>query len=120
MTDKLIRAAKLLGREHGESMADSVERVGIDKDMAGKILGGYDEGDETVLDLCPKPLSGEWANDPTPMMVLDQIANKAGDLGSFRQEEIDVDGENLLDAYEESYQQGFWVKVIKACKRMAK
>lgn len=116
--DKLIEAAKELGREHGESKGTFVKGLSISKYAAKRILEGYNNGDEETMDICPKPLSGEWAEDPTPMAILDEIANKVDDHHTLRGEDIDPDSDDVLDAYEEAYTEAFWGTVIDQCKEV--
>ena len=66
------------------------------------IREGYDNGDPEVMDLCPAPLSGEWAGES----ISEVFGLKVG--------EDYPDSENL-DSYEEGYQQGFWDEVLNAC-----
>lgn len=113
--DKLGDAAKALGREHGVHWADVT--VTSDKctvDAAKRIVSGFEDGDPQVMDLCPNPLSGEWADEPTPMTILDEIANKV-DPHELRGEAIE-EGDDLIDVYEESFREAFWDKVILASK----
>lgn len=113
--DKLNEAAKALGREHGVQRAEwAVNSNNCTVDAARRIVTGFDDGDPIVMDLCPEPLSGEWADDPTPMAILDEIANKI-DHHSLRGEMID-DREDVLTSYEESFKEAFWDQVVLASK----
>lgn len=71
------------------------------------ILEGYDNGNPEVLDLCPNPLSGEWAGES----ISEVFGLKVGE-GYPESED--------LDRYEEGYQQGFWHEVLKACQYQLK
>ena len=114
-SDKLGEAAKALGREHGIQRADTtVTSANCTVGAARKILEGYESSNEEVLDLCPNPLSGEWADDPQPMAILDAIADKV-DPHELRGVDI-FETSDVLDLYEEAYRQGFWDKVILASK----
>lgn len=121
MTDKLSYAAKELGAEHGIAAADRVITIMRgDVPSAKRIVDGYKTSARGVMDLCPEPLAGEWADDPLPMDILDKIANKV-DPQDLRGGEIDMDGQqDILDDYEETYNQAFWQHLLGACEKMIK
>ena len=80
MSDKLSEAAKRVGAEHGSTSAGwVVTSNNCTVDAARKIIKGHEAGDPQIMEFCPNPLSGEWADDPTPMALLDEIANKVED-----------------------------------------
>lgn len=64
---------------------------------------GYDEGDPEVLDLCPDPLSGEWAGES----IGELFGLKTGDMWP---------DDDLLEAFENGFGAGFWDTVLKACE----
>lgn len=116
MIDKLSDAAKELGREHGLAKGRFIHVGNCTKDAAQKILDGYNDGIEPVMALCPEPLSGEWADDPTPMAILEQIYEKIDKPMSMRGEEMIEDNSNILDTYEEAFREAFWGAVTTTCK----
>lgn len=119
MHDKLSEAAKLVGAEDGEQRAEIVTNtIGTDKGFAKKILDGYEQSDPAVVDLCPKPLAGEWADDPTLFEILNKIANKA-DPGDNDLASLESDTDDIVDLYEAAYTEAFWDQVIKGCKFIA-
>lgn len=65
---------------------------------AQAILDGYDDGDPEVMDMCPSPLSGEWAG------------------GSLTELGLENAPEELLSRYEEAYSDGFWAEVISSAQ----
>ena len=67
-----------------------------------KIKTGYDEGDCQVMDLCPNPLSGEWAGES-----ISEIFNL--NIGE------DYPDDEVLIEYQQGFQEGFWDKAIKNC-----
>lgn len=67
-----------------------------------KIWKGYNEGDCEVMDLCPNPLSGEWAGES----VCEIFNLNVGE---------DYPADEVLTEYELGFQEGFWDKVIKNC-----
>ena len=120
MSDRLSEAAIALGREHGAKQGEVVNDRNCNVEAARKIIKGHEDGDPKIMDFCPNPLSGEWADDPTPMALLDEIANKVEDPQMLRGDILDVDTENILDVYEEAYKDAFWEKVIDTCERIIK
>lgn len=114
--DKLGAAARQLGVIHGKVRAGTVKRT-LSKDLAKRLLEGYENHDEDVMDMCPKPLSGEWVDDPTPMRILDQIANRAGLKNKiYKTGGPDIE-DDLLDVYEDAYTEAFWETVVSDCKK---
>lgn len=61
------------------------------------ILRGINDCDPEVMDLQPSPLSGEWAGESMPEL-----------LGEY------ADDEEVQDAYEEGFSEGFWGEVERA------
>ena len=59
-------------------------------EIANKTIKGIDDGDPAVLDLCPNPLSGEWAGES-----LKEI------FGRFPTEQ-------MMANYEQGFQEGFF------------
>jgi hypothetical protein len=117
MSDVLAEAAKLLGFEHGRQRGECVFNSNNCTHVAAmRIINGYTDGEEEVMDLCPSPLSGEWADDPTPCTAIDEIANLAEAYhlvqGQDDIEEALKDSGNILDVYEEAFKAGFWAAVI--------
>lgn len=120
MSDILIDAAKKVGAQHGSTSAGwAVTSNNCTVDAATRIVKGHEDGDPKVMDLCPNPLSGEWADDPTPMALLDEIANQVTDPHRLRGQDIE-DTEDVLDAYEEAFRDKFWTEVLNTCKEIIK
>lgn len=109
--DKLGEAAKALGVEHGAQRASWVTDS-MSTDIATKILAGHDASSDEIMALCPEPLSGEWADDPTPMSVLDEIANRADLKNNLYITAIGVE-DDVLDLYEKSFHKAFWTQVLE-------
>lgn len=116
--DILSEAAKAVGAEDGKEKGGIVNGLGLDAHDAKKIIEGYESGDEGVLDLCPKPLAGEWADDPIPFNILDKIANKADPGDSLMGADLEEDTEDLMDIYEQAFAEAFWEETIKYCKEI--
>lgn len=116
--DMLTEAADKLGREHGERRAEWVEKFNLTSHAAKNIIAGYESSDEKTMDLCPSPLSGEWADEPTHLQIIDQIANLAEAAELLQNDDIEdaiEQSSNILDVYEAAYRKGFWAKVINTC-----
>ena len=85
-----------IGRNHGENAGldafpktdwmSRSERLSVSK----KVIDGIKDGDPEVMDLCPNPLSGEWAGES-----LKEI------FGRFPTE-------SMMNNYEMGYQDGFF------------
>ncbi len=68
------------------------------------VLKGFEDGDPEIMDYCTSPLSGEWADSPTPQSI---------------QSEYEIPDEELDEAcsmFEDAFQRGFWDEVISAAK----
>jgi hypothetical protein len=105
MTDQaLLDAAAELGRQHGQSKASWAIDGNTTTETMQRIMRGLEEGDPAILDMCPAPLSGEWADEPTPATVLDTIGiGEEGDTA----EDADV----ALAAYEDAFTTAYWEEV---------
>lgn len=108
----LAEAAAELGKEHGKDRA--LAFLHLKKNAAKKILEGYDKQYAEVMDLCPNPLSGEWVDDPSPLVILERIADKVGMSSGFNEEADD----DLLDVYQNNFEEAFWESAIAKCKEI--
>lgn len=71
---ELEEAARQLGQDAGEAAASWVFDGNTTREQYVRILKGIDDGDPEILDSLPTPnLSGEWADDPTPRSVLEEL-----------------------------------------------
>ena len=114
--DPLSEAAYRLGRTKGEVFAELLINHKTGRDTAEILLAGFESNNEEVMNMCPDPLSGEWSGDPTPIMVIDDIAElaEAEDLLNKANIEEALDAaEDLLDVYEQAYRDGFWETALK-------
>jgi hypothetical protein len=121
--DMLVDAAGRLGTEHGRQRAEWVDVFGLTPYAAKNIISGYETKHDKTMELCPKPLSAEWADDPTHLQVIDKIANlaEAYELVESNDKSIEdalEDTDNILDVYEKAFEQAFWDKVIGTCKKI--
>jgi hypothetical protein len=100
-----------LGTEHGSALGSWVIDANTSKDQCLNVIRGYEDGDPATLDLCPMPLSGEWADSLTPESLCRALGfvDEADDL------EWQCDhGDTLCTAYEESFSIAWWDTVIQA------
>lgn len=121
--DALSEAAYRLGLSKGEDFANRlIDRV-TDIEDARIILNGFENGEEEVMALCPDPLSGEWADDPTPVSAINDISSLAEAEGLLKKaniiEALDA-AEDLLDVYEHAYRDGFWETALKRAGEIVK
>ena len=91
-----------LGNELGLSAGNSITDGNTTAENYEWILAGYEECDSEVMDLCPNPLSGEWAGES-----ISEIFNL--NIGE------DYPDDEVLIEYEQGFQEGFWDKAIKNC-----
>lgn len=94
------------GYEHGRSVGSWVIDRNTTQEAARRIVNGYNEGDPAVMDMQPAPLSGEWADDPTPARVLALLG-------------ADGSADHLLHVYEEAFGDGYWTTVIRSANTIA-
>lgn len=103
-----LARAEEMGREHGENAASWYFDGNTTLETYRAVLTGMEDGDPAILDTFPcSPLSGEWADDPTPRSVL-------ADLGV---EEDSEDADTLLWEYEDAFARAVEVGIEGACLR---
>lgn len=89
--------ARVLGEEHGRAAASWFFDGNTSEETYRVVLRGLEDGDPAVLDSLPSaPLSGEWADDPTPASVLQDLGVDADTLEDWEESEI-------MDAYEDGF-----------------
>lgn len=71
------------------------------REAAVRMLWDYADGDPVVMDLCPSPLSGEWADGPTPQSL-------AAEYGVDDADEL----ADVCDEYERGFAEGFWQQAL--------
>lgn len=89
-----IRSA---GYEYGRAKGSWVFDGNTDKDTYRRILEGFNIGDPEILDMCPYPLSGEWAGESIP-----ELSQEFG---------IDLSDPFNADEFEDGFTRGFWDEV---------
>lgn len=87
-----------MGREAGAAAGSWIVDGNTSAETAAAILAGYEDGDPEVLDLCPAPLSGEWAGESIPEL-----------FGYWPDDEE-------MTAYEVAFCEAFWVTVCESAR----
>lgn len=97
-----------LGREHGVNTGSWVIDGNTSTETAARIIQGYEDGDPEILDMEPSPLSGEWADSPTPKTLADELELAE----EYRGSELD----QLCTDYELGFSEGYWAEVTRAAR----
>lgn len=105
-TVALADQAFTLGRAHGVSAGSWIIDGNSTEETARAILTGYEDGDPAIMDLEPAPLSGEWADSPTPSTLADALELPE----EYRGSELD----QLCTDYELGFSEGFWAEVTRS------
>lgn len=90
------------GYSHGKAKGSWVLDGNSTREQATRILEGYEEGDPEVMDMCPAPLSGEWAGES-----MSEIGNHYG---------VDLDDDDNCTDFEEGFSDGFWSEVLASAR----
>lgn len=106
MTNEIITRAEELGEEAGANVGSWVEFSTPDEAYA--FIRGYENGDDQVLEMCPSPLSGEFADTPTPLMLL-QVLGFNG---------YDDESDEILTAYENGYTEKWWEAALSSAYKV--
>jgi hypothetical protein len=114
--DPLLQAAHDLGVSKGDKMAKMIVNNETTVKAAKLLVQGYLESNEEVMDICPKPVSGEFADGDTPLDIIDEIAKLAGSdklLKNTNIEDAMDESSDVLDTFEDGYSEGFWIEALK-------
>lgn len=103
--DEMTSKAVEMGKEYGEMLGAWVVDSTNSKEYCAKIIEGFEDGDPEILDLCPSPLSGEFAGGPTTYSVLKELGFDPAVPKDYH--------DKLIDAYEESFSDAWWDTVIQ-------
>lgn len=93
---KAYRAGFSCGRGAGAWVIDG----NTSDEQKAAIVKGYDDG--AIVDLCPSPLSGEWAGESIPELS--------------EQYEVDLSDDDKATDFEDGFVDGFWREVLRAAK----
>ena len=93
------------GYERGKSAGSWVFDGNTKDETYRWVLAGYDDSDPEVMDLCPAPLSGEWAGESISELF---------DLPVGQ----DYPTDEELSDYENGFCAGFWEVVIETANYM--
>ena len=96
------RKAYRAGRDHGRARGSWVIDGNTTDAYKAHIIRGYDEGDPEVLDLCPSPLSGEWAGE--------SISELSAEFG------VDLHDDDRASDFEDGFADGFWEEVLSSAR----
>ncbi len=111
---EIIREAKAAGRHAGEAAASWATDGNTTPETARRIIDGYNDGDPEICDAFRVPdLSGEYAGDPTPQSLAEDLA-----LDTDR----DPDGtilDEACNAWVDAASDAFWSVLIRDCRRIA-
>ena len=100
---EMIEQAREMGLEYGKARGSWIIDGNSPKEFCQKIIDGFEDNDPEIMEISDSPLSGEFADSPTVSSVLSE-------LGLDSDEQHD----EILDAYEAGYQDGFWDTVIQS------
>lgn len=111
LTETIIAEAAELGRDAGEAVASWVFDGNTDRATYERFLQGLEDGDPETLDRLPSaPLSGEWADGPTPTSLL-------RDLGiEPYTDDADALQDAICDAFEEAYDTAMYEEVERVAR----
>ncbi len=109
--DDLVALATELGADAGRAAASWVTNGNTTPATYRRILQGIEDGDPEVFDAYRTPdLSGEYAGDPTPATLADELGLTADE---------DDDGSLITeccDAYCDAASQAFWDELERVCR----
>jgi hypothetical protein len=105
--DALIARADAAGKEHGLAAASWYFDGNTTRETYEHVLRGIEDGDPEVMDTLPcAPLSGEWADDPTPTTVLKELGV----------DEADAAADDYLRAYEDGFYEASTDEIVRVAR----
>lgn len=109
--DELVALASELGADAGRAAASWATDGNTTPATYRRILQGIEDGDPEVLDAYRVPdLSGEYAGDPTPRTLADELGI---DPASDDWADLEAD---LCDAWIDGASVGFWDELERVCR----
>ncbi len=112
-TTTLEQEARKMGEEHGLNAASWYFNGNTSTETYAAVLRGMDDGDPEIMDSLPSsPLSGEWADSPTPQTVLSELA------GTSAWDSVlpDWQAEVLLDEYETGFYEASQAEIERVAR----
>lgn len=100
-----VEEATALGKEHGHDKATWVFDGNTSENAYGRFLQGHEDGDPEIMDMCPAPLSGEWAGES--MWEILGAPEDGDDL------EADDAWQEVADAYENAFTSAWWTETLR-------
>jgi hypothetical protein len=108
--EAILARAREAGEAHGRAAGSWYFDGNTSEETYAAVLRGIEDGDPAVLDTFPcAPLSGEWADDPTPESVLE-------DLGVTWENPC---ADDCILAYEEGFYEASADGIAETARRMA-
>lgn len=102
-----LESAREAGRAAGVAAGSWVVDGNTSQETMRAILQGLEDGDPAVYDSLPSaPLSGEWADAPTPRDIVNEYSEEGDDEDA------------MCTAYEEGYAEGVEAEVARSCRAM--
>lgn len=103
----LLKAAREAGEAHGRAAASWYFDGNTTTETYRHTLEGLEAGDPAVLDTFPcAPLSGEWADEPTPATVLEGLGADDDDDERY----------GLVDAYEQGFARAAYCEIERVAR----
>jgi hypothetical protein len=108
--DAIIAQAEADGYSAGVAAGSWIVDGNTSEQTARRLLDGICEGDPAVVDSLPSsPLSGEWADAPTPGSL----------LGEYELSEDTEDADDVLSAYEDGFGRGVMDEAVRSASAIA-
>lgn len=104
-----LYAAEEFGKQHGDEAASWVFNGNTPVEEYRRVLLGLEVGDPAVMEMCPSPLSGEFADGLKPNDVFNAVGMNASDISSEW-------GAKLLDVFDEAFTTAWWNNVEATCR----
>lgn len=102
ITDEMLTAADTAGHKAGTAAGSWVLDGNSTNETAHRILEGLEDGDPEIFDMCPSPLSGEWAGESIP-----ELSAEYG---------IDLEDDILASAFEQGFADGWSAEVERSAR----
>jgi hypothetical protein len=102
----VIEQAAERGKDAGLAKASWVFDGNTSQETYERFLEGFEDGDPEIMDsYAVSPLSGEWAGESIPELL--------GDLINEGEED---DIQDILDAYEQAFDEAYWAELERVAR----